>query len=294
MNNNEAISIESAIKENKKHRLKDRMITGAMYLEIIVVALIVLVPVLWIIGTSFDNSSSLATSSIIPKHPTLNNYKKLFKTTKFVVWYGNTLKVAVVNMVCSVLITTLTAYVFSRFKFKGKKASLMGIMVLQMFPSFMAMTAIYILFLNFGLLDNLYGLSLTYIAGQIPYNVWLMKGYLGGIPMSLDEAAMLDGASRLQIFKKIIIPLAFPMITFLAVSTFMAPWMDYVLPRLLISSESKKTLAVGLYDLISSDANNQYTQFAAGAVLVAVPITILYIALQKHLIYGITAGSTKE
>lgn len=294
MNNNEAISIESAIKENKKHRLKDRMITGAMYLEIIVVALIVLVPVLWIIGTSFDNSSSLATSSIIPKHPTLNNYKKLFKTTQFAVWYGNTLKVAVVNMVCSVLITTLTAYVFSRFKFKGKKASLMGIMVLQMFPSFMAMTAIYILFLNFGLLDNLYGLSLTYIAGQIPYNVWLMKGYLGGIPMSLDEAAMLDGASRLQIFKKIIIPLAFPMITFLAVSTFMAPWMDYVLPRLLISSESKKTLAVGLYDLISSDANNQYTQFAAGAVLVAVPITILYIALQKHLIYGITAGSTKE
>jgi len=288
------ISVQSAIKENRIHKIKNHTITALMYLEIIAVAIIVLVPVLWIVGTSFDNSSSLATSSIIPKNPTLNNYKKLFAGTDFLIWYGNTLKIAVVNMICSVFITTLTAYVFSRFKFRGKKQSLMLIMVLQMFPSFMAMTAVYVLFLNFGLLDNLYGLALTYIAGQIPYNVWLMKGYLGGIPMSLDEAAMLDGASRLQIFRKIIIPLAFPMITFLAVSTFMAPWMDYVLPRLLISSDSKKTLAVGLFDLISSDANNQYTQFAAGAVLVAVPITILYVALQKHLIYGITAGSTKE
>lgn len=294
MKSSETLNLKFAAKENKKHKIKDYTITALMYLEIIVVAIIVLVPVLWIIGTSFDNSSSLATSSIIPKNPTLNNYKRLFSNTDFFIWYGNTLKIAIVNMVCSVIITTLTAYVFSRFKFKGKKASLMGIMVLQMFPSFMAMTAIYILFLNFGILDNLYGLSLTYIAGQIPYNVWLMKGYLSGIPMSLDEAAMLDGATRLQIFKKIIIPLAFPMITFLAVSTFMAPWMDYILPRLLITSDSKKTLAVGLYDLISSDANNQYTQFAAGAVLVAVPITILYVALQKHLIYGITAGSTKE
>ncbi len=294
MVSSETLNTQSAIKENKRHKIKNNIVTALMYIEIIAVAIIVLVPVLWIVGTSFDNSSSLATSTIIPKHPTLNNYRKLFINTDFILWYGNTLKIAIVNMVCSVLITTLTAYVYSRFKFKGKKVSLMGIMVLQMFPSFMAMTAIYILFLNFGLLDNLYGLALTYIAGQIPYNVWLMKGYLNGIPMSLDEAAMIDGATRLQIFRKIIIPLAFPMITFLAVSTFMAPWMDYVLPRLLISSDSKKTLAVGLYDLISSDANNQYTQFAAGAVLVAVPITILYIALQKHLIYGITAGSTKE
>lgn len=294
MRNNEELSLQAAIKENRKHKIKDRVITVFLHMEVILVAIIVLIPVLWIIGTSFDNSSSLATSSIIPKNPTLNNYKRLFEGTDFTLWYSNTLKVAIVNMVCSVIITTLTAYVFSRFKFKGKKASLIGIMVLQMFPSFMAMTAIYILFLNFGLLDNLYGLALTYIAGQIPYNVWLMKGYLSGIPMSLDEAAMIDGATRLQIFRKVIIPLAFPMITFLAVSTFMAPWMDYILPRLLITSDSKKTLAVGLYDLISTNANNQYTQFAAGAVLVAVPITILYMSLQKYLIYGITAGSTKE
>lgn len=294
MKSSQELNVQSEMKKNKKLKLKNYVVTGLLYLEIVVVALIVLIPVLWIVGTSFDNSSSLATAAIIPKNPTLNNYRRLFKGTDFAIWYKNTLIIAIVNMVCSVIITTLTAYIFSRFKFKGKKTSLMGIMILQMFPSFMAMTAIYILFLNFGLLDNIYGLALTYIAGQIPYNVWLMKGYLSGVSMSLDEAAMLDGATRLEIFWKIIIPLAFPMITFLAVSTFMAPWMDYILPRLLITSDSNKTLAVGLYDLISSSANNQYTQFAAGAVLVAVPITILYVALQKYLIYGITSGGTKE
>jgi arabinogalactan oligomer/maltooligosaccharide transport system permease protein len=125
-----------------------------------------------------------------------------------------------------------------------------------MFPTFMSMTAIYILFQNFGLLDNLYGLALIYIAGQIPYNTWLMKGYMTGIPKTLDEATMLDGATKLQIFRKVIIPLAIPMITFLAVSTFMTPWMDFILPRLLISSDTKKTLAVGLYELINGNTNN--------------------------------------
>lgn len=268
--------------------------TILIYAELILVAVVILVPVMWIVGSSFGNSTSLASASMIPKEPTIRNYQLLFEKTNFKQWYLNTLKIAIVNMVCSTILSTLTAYVFSRFRFKGKTAGLMSIMVIQMFPSFMSMTALYILFQNFGLLDNLYGLALIYIGGQIPYNTWLMKGYLSGIPFSLDEAALIDGATRLQIFRIIIIPLALPMITFLAVTTFMSPWMDYVLPRLLISSDNKKTLAVGLYELISGNTNNNYTMFAAGAILVAVPITVLYMALQKYLIYGITAGATKE
>lgn len=268
--------------------------TVLIYVELIFVAALILVPVIWIVGSSFGNSTSLASASMIPKEPTLRNYQMLFEKTNFKQWYLNTLKIAVINMVCSTILSTLTAYVFSRFRFKGKTAGLMSIMVIQMFPSFMSMTALYILFQNFGLLDNLYGLAFIYIGGQIPYNTWLMKGYLAGIPFSLDEAALIDGATRLQIFRIIIIPLALPMITFLAVTTFMSPWMDYVLPRLLISSDNKKTLAVGLYELISGNTNSNYTMFAAGAILVAVPITILYMALQKYLIYGITAGATKE
>ena len=285
--------MERAKKKNRL-TLKQIIIRFLVYFELIVVAVIILIPVLWIVGSSFGDSTSLAAAKIIPDHPTINNYLKLFTDTKFANWYLNTLKIAVLNMLCSTLITTLTAYVFSRFRFKAKRKILMSIMVLQMFPTFMSMTAIYILFQNFGLLNSHYGLLLTYVAGQIPYNVWLMKGYMSGISTSLDEAAMIDGATKLQVFYKIILPLAIPMITFLAVSTFMSPWMDYVLPRLLISSESKKTLAVGIYDLINGDTNNNYTMFAAGSILVAAPIATLYIVLQKYLIYGITAGSTKE
>ncbi|TCL61163.1 carbohydrate ABC transporter membrane protein 2 (CUT1 family) [Kineothrix alysoides] len=280
--------------ENRKARIKNRMTTALIYLELVVVSLIVLLPVTWIVGSSFNHTSSLATSSIIPKNPTLDHYIALFQETDFLKWYGNTLKIAVGNMLASVVVTTLTAYVFSRFRFKGRKGGLMTILVLQMFPSFLGMTAIYILYLNFNLLDNLGALTVTYIAGQIPYNTWLMKGYFDGIPQSLDEAAMLDGASRLRIFYQIIMPLAVPMITFLAVTTFMSPWMDYIFPRLLISSDKNKTLAVGLFEMINGNTNNNFTMFAAGAVMVAVPITILYMCLQKYLIQGITAGANKE
>jgi len=197
-------------------------------------------------------------------------------------------------MVGSVFISTLTSYVMSRFRFKGRLSGLLSIMVLQMFPSFLTMTALYILFLNFGMLDRLESLMLVYIAGQIPFSTWLMKGYLDGIPRSLDEAAQIDGASKIKIFYKIIMPLSFPMITFLAISQFMGPWMDIIFPRLLITSESKKTLAVGLFDLINNNTNNNFTQFAAGAVLVAVPFTLLYVFLQKFIVQGIASAANKE
>ena len=280
--------------ENGIAKAKSAFAAIAIYLELVVVAVIVLLPAIWIVSSSFNNSTSLASSSLIPKNPTIVHYKNLLFKTNFMLWYGNTLKIALGNMVGSVLISMMTSYVFSRFRFKGKKSGLMTIMILQMFPSFLGMTAIYILFLNFGMLDNLGSLTLTYIAGQIPYSTWLMKGYLDGLPMSIDEAAMIDGASRFKILYKLIIPLAFPMITFLAVTQFMAPWMDFIFPRLLISSNSKKTLAIGLFDMISGNMNNEFTKFAAGAVLVAVPITILYMFLQKYLIEGITAGANKE
>jgi len=265
-----------------------------LYLELLALAAVVLFPVVWIVGSSFGNTTSLAQSKPIPADPTLNNYLSLFKSTDYLQWYKNTLLVATVNMVFSVLVSTMTSYVFARFSFKGKKASLLSILIMQMFPSFLGMTAIYILFLNFNLLDNLLGLALIYIAGQIPFNTWLMKGYLQNIPKSLDEAALIDGASKLRVFVSIVVPLAFPMITFLAVSTFMAPWMDYILPRLLISTDKNKTLAVGLFEMINNETNRNFTMFASGAVLVAVPITILYMSLQKYLIHGIIAGANKE
>lgn len=271
----------------------DVVSTVLVYAMLIIMAFVVLVPIVWIVGASFNEQSSLLSATAFPENPTVSHYVELIKESKFLNWYANTLKIAVVNMVISVVITSLTAYVFSRFKFKGKKSGLLSILILQMFPSFMGMMATYNILWQLNLLNTHFGLILTYAAGQIPYNTWLVKGYLSSIPRSLDDAARLDGASNLRIFGQIILPLMKPILIFVALNQFISPWMDFIFPRMILSSPEKKTLAIGLYDLINSNTNNNFTTFAAGAVLVAVPITILYVCLQKYLIQGVAAGANK-
>jgi len=171
---------------------------------------------------------------------------------------------------------------------------MMSLLILQMFPSFAGMIALYILVWRMGLLDNHLGLILIYAAGNIPYNTWLIKGYLDTIPRSLDEAARVDGAGYFTSFWRIILPIARPMVTFLAVTSFTGPWMDFILPRLLIKSDPKKTLAVGLFELINGRENNNFTMFAAGAVLVAVPFVIIFAINQKYLTQVLASGAVKE
>ncbi|MGL5761416.1 MAG: sugar ABC transporter permease, partial [Cetobacterium sp.] len=221
------------------------------------------------------------------------HYINLFKETDFPLWYWNTFRIAIANMCISVVITTLTAYVFSRYKFKGKKAALITVLVLQMFPSFLAMTAVFILLSKLNLLDTFTGLILVYSAGQVPYNSWLVKGYFDGIPKTLDEAARVDGAGHMTIFLKIILPLAKPIIVLVAITNFMGPWFDFIFPQLVLRSQNKRTLAMGIFDWIQKGANDNFTMFAAGAILVAVPITILYMFLQKHIVKGLSAGAVK-
>lgn len=277
----------------KKFSARDVFATFGVYALLIFMALLVLTPIVWIIGASFNPMSSLLSATALPENPTVLHYVKLIKETKFVYWYANTLKIALINMAISVVLTSMTSYVFSRFRFKGKRAGLLSILILQMFPSFMGMMATYNILWQLNLLDTHFGLILTYAAGQVPYNTWLVKGYLSNIPRSLDEAAKLDGASNLRIFTQIVLPLMKPILIFVALSQFITPWMDFIFPRMILSSPEKKTLAIGLYDMINANTNNNFTTFAAGAILVAVPITILYVCLQKYLIQGVTAGANK-
>lgn len=277
----------------KKFSARDIFATFGVYALLIFMALLVLTPIVWIIGASFNPMSSLLSATAFPENPTVLHYVKLIKETKFVYWYANTLKIALINMAISVVLTSMTSYVFSRFRFKGKRAGLLSILILQMFPSFMGMMATYNMLWQLNLLDTHFGLILTYAAGQVPYNTWLVKGYLANIPRSLDEAAKLDGASNLRIFTQIVLPLMKPILIFVALSQFITPWMDFIFPRMILSSPEKKTLAIGLYDMINANTNNNFTTFAAGAILVAVPITILYVCLQKYLIQGVTAGANK-
>lgn len=264
-----------------------------IHLELIVVALLVLIPIVWIVLSSFNVGNGLASSTLIPKQLTADNYRRLFSTTSYAQWFLNSLSIAVLNAVVSVLLIMVTAWIMSRFHFKGKKASLMTILLLSMFPTFLSMTAIYTLFMDFGLLDHPVALVIIYAAGAIPYNVWLVKGYLDGIPKEIDEAAYIDGCSYSATFRKIVLPLSRPIITYCAVSQFMMPWMDYILPNMMLSGDTNKTLAVGLYSMISGKENSNFTMFAAGAVLIAVPITILFLIFQKYLVQGIAAGANK-
>lgn len=274
---------------------KKRAILPAIlaYFVIISASLIVLIPICWIVLASFSEGNSLFSGDSLFSKLSLVHYRELIQKTDFLLWYTNTLKIAAANMILSVFLSMGSAYVFSRFRFKGRKFSLTSIMVLQMFPSIMGMIATYILLQIIGLLDTHLGLILVYAGGQIPYNTWMVKGYYDSLPRSLDESAKLDGARNATIFFKIIFPLVKPMVVYVALTNFISPWMDFMLPQLVLRSPEKKTLAIALYSMVSGQQNTQFTTFAAGAVLIAVPITLLYIYLQKYITVGITAGASK-
>jgi arabinogalactan oligomer/maltooligosaccharide transport system permease protein len=263
-----------------------------VYLELLIVAAIVIYPLLWVVGSSLNPQNGIARSSMIPESPTLANYIRLFQKTHYLAWYGNTLFVAVFTTIFSIVLHTMTAFVFARFRFRGRKTGLLFVMILQMFPSFMGLTALYMVALNFGMLNNLFMLIIIYVAGGIPQNIWLVRGYMLNIPKSMDEAASIDGVTKLQLFFKIILPLSLPIMFFIAVTSFMGPWMDYMLPRYLINMSEKRTLAIGLFDLINGTTQD-FTAFCAGSVLVAIPITILYMVFQRFLLEGLMAGANK-
>lgn len=272
--------------------MKKRITAVLLHLELVIMSLLVIVPVMWIILSSFQEGSG-PSSTIDFSRLTFHNYGRLFAETSYEIWFFNTLKIAIASMVLSVFLIMITAWIMSRMQFAGKKAGLMGIMILSMFPTFLSMTAIYTLFLTLGLVGQPISLIIVYAVGAIPYNTWLVKGYLDGIPMSIDEAAYMDGCTRFQTFRKIVLPLATPIITYCAVSQFMLPWMDYILPNILLSGDKSRTLAVGLFAMINGQESTKFTIFAAGAVLIAIPITVVFMVFQKYLVQGISAGADK-
>lgn len=269
------------------------LILSAIYAVLSVTVILIVYPVAWIVGGSLNPGDSLFSSTLIPKRITFEHFKTLFTETPYLLWFKNTLMIAFFNMVLSTILIVTAAYAFSRFRFPGRRYGLMMMLVLQMFPGFMGMIAIYILLQQINLLDNLWGLILVYAGGSIPFNAWLVKGYFDGLPRSLEEAAKIDGASNTKVFFRIMLPMSVPILVFVAVSNFIGPWMDFIFARLVIRSPENKTLAIGLFELISSRSNTEFTKFAAGAVLVAIPITIVFLLLQKYMVEGLKAGANK-
>ncbi len=272
---------------------KQKVVVGLIYAILILTALVILYPIAFVIIGSMNPGQTLMSFSFNPDRLTLHHYERLFMEKDYLLWYKNTLKIAFFTMILSTVLIVMTAYSLSRFRFAGRRQALMAMLVLQMFPSFMGLIALYILLLQINLLDSHWGLILIYAGGSIPFGAWLCKGYFDGIPRSLEEAAKIDGASHSIIFFRVMLPLSMPIVVFIAVSNFIGPWMDFILARLVLRSSEKKTLAIGLYEMVTGQQNTEFTMFAAGAVLVAVPITILFIMLQKYMVEGLRAGANK-
>ncbi len=284
-----------------------KMIDGIWtYILLIALCIIWLIPIVWVIATSFrGESTGLITQTFFPSQWTLDNYKNLFEETRILLfgkWVVNTLKISLINMVGTTIVTLCTAYSLSRFRFKMRRPFMNIALILGMFPGFMSMSAIYIILSMIQingepvLIGNTWSLLLIYISGA-GLGFFVSKGYFDTLPVSLDEAAYVDGASRWTIFFRIILPLAKPIIIYTALMAFMAPWSDYVLAKLILGADrtgESWTVAVGLYNLTEeSRIADYFTIFSSGCVLIAVPIVCLYLSLQRYMVEGISAGAVK-
>lgn len=265
-----------------------------IYMIFLVISFLVIYPLVYVFSGAFSPGNSMAAMSIVPFSDgfTIKHFVELFTKTDYGKWFLNTLIISVETSVLTVVISSISAYVFSRYQFKFKKPFLMSLLILQIFPSFVGMIAIYVILLRIGGLDTLWGLVLVYVAGNIPYNTWLVKNYMDTVSKSLDEAARIDGAGPFRTFFTIILPVARPIITFLAITSFTAPWMDFIFPKMVLRSAEKQTLALGLFSFVS-DKKNEFTIFAAGALIVTIPFVIFFLITQKTLISSF-GSSVKE
>ncbi|EAC5508792.1 sugar ABC transporter permease [Listeria monocytogenes] len=263
------------------------------YLFLTMLTIIILYPILITASSAFKPGNIAAFTLEWSDSWTLNNFTRLFNETLYLDWYKNTLIIAVVTMIMQVTIVTLAGYTYSRYRFKGRKNSLIFFLIIQMVPTMAALTAFYVLAMLLGALDQYWFLTLIYIGGGIPMNTWLMKGYFDTVPRDLDESAKLDGAGHFRIFAQIILPLVRPMIAVQALWAFMGPFGDFLLAKFLLRTPENLTIAVGLQTFIANPQQQKVALFAAGAILAALPICLLFFFLQKNFVSGLTAGGTK-
>lgn len=278
-----------------EHKGLRRLNTAIVVLFLVIVSLFVLYPLVYVVSAAFSPGNNIATMNILPFADgfTTAHFTHLFSKTDYPRWFLNTFIIAVATSAGTLVVASLGAYVFSRFHFTFKKGMMLAMLILQIFPSFVGMIAIYVILLRIGGLDTLWGLVLVYLAGNTPYNTWLVKSYLDNIPRSLDEAARIDGASSFRIFIRIVIPIAKPILVFLAVTSFTSPWMDYIFPKMVLRSSENMTLALGLFNFVT-DRKNEFTNFAAGSLLVAIPFIVFFTFTQKMLVTSLGGAAVKE
>ena len=258
-------------------------------------------PVLFILSSSLNPQNTLASASLIPSNVGFGNYTQLFNSeeTPYLRWLWNSIKISTITTVLSVSVTTLAAYAFSRLRFRGRVSMLKGILLIQVFPGLLAIIAMFTLITQIGTivpafgLDTHAGLILVYLGGAMGVNIWLMKGFFDTIPRAIDESAMVDGATQWQIFTQLLLPLMRPILVVIAILTFIGTYGDFILARILLKSTDQYPLMVGLFIFTSGQFSQQWGPFAAGALIGALPIMIIYLVLQDQIVGGLTQGAVK-
>jgi ABC-type maltose transport system permease subunit len=306
---------------------REKIVNLSVRWAAIIAALIfALFPVVWIISAAFNPSGNLASQSLIPAG--VNSLEDLFSNFRGVLqedlnihpywnWLGNSLIVAGISSVLSVLVGMLAAYAFSRFRFRGRQNLLVLVLLIQVFPNMLAMVALFLILqqvgklaeyipqalpflsgINWGIfqlfgLDSLGGLILIYLGGAMGINTWLMKGFFDSVPREIDESAQVDGASHWQTFWSLIFPLVRPILAVVAILSFVGTFNEFVLARVMLRNKDNWTLMVGLYNYVNDNFARDWGMFAAGALVGATPIVILYLLLQDQIVGGLTQGAVK-
>jgi arabinogalactan oligomer / maltooligosaccharide transport system permease protein len=268
------------------------------YLVALVAIAFAVFPAIYIVSASLDPIPSLAASSLIPSGVTLDNYRTILSSEEepYLKWYATTMGIAIVSAVFTVLLAALAAYAFARFRFKGRRMGMLSLLLIQMFPQFLAIVAIYLIMLEVSDIFPMIGLNtrsgviLVYLGGALGINAWLMKGFFDSIPNELDESARVDGATPAQVFWGIILPLAAPVLAVIGLLSFISTINEYVIVSQLLQDPQKYTLSVGLFNFVNREYGQDWGPFCAGVALMAIPVILLFLFLQRFIVQGLTGG----
>jgi arabinogalactan oligomer/maltooligosaccharide transport system permease protein len=274
--------------------------SAVRHLFLLVLSVFWLIPIVWLVANSFSVQPGINISQFFPEALTLRNYSLLLfdsadTVARFPMWFRNTLIIAIFTCAISSIFVLMVSYAISRMRFNGRKVLMNIGVILGLFPGFLAMIAVYFILQSFGLTNNHWGLVLVY-SGSSGLGYLIAKGFFDTIPETLSESARIEGATEAQIFAKIILPLSKPIIVYTVIASFLLPWMDFVFARIILNSgiSADWTVAIGLYNMLERHLVNLYfARFCAGGVLVSIPISILFIVMQKFYVEGVTEGATK-
>jgi arabinogalactan oligomer/maltooligosaccharide transport system permease protein len=258
-----------------------------------------LFPILFVLSAALNPLGTLSSTELLPTGASVENFTNLFDKTAFGHWFLNSLLIAGTASFVSIFLSALSAYAFSRMRFAGRRIGLLTLLLIQMFPQFLAIVAIFLIFTTVTDLwpaigfNTPWGLFLLYMGGALGVNTWLMKGFFDTLPKELDESATMDGASHAQVFFRIMLPLVAPILAVTALLSFIGTINEFMIANVFLTDTESKTLAVGMYGLVAGERNNNFGMFAAGTLLTAIPTVLVFQLLQRYIVSGLTAGAVK-